>query len=59
MLTTAQAFALAEQRFREGHPAQAEDLCRQVLQADHRHAGALHLLGFLCHQTGRAAQAVE
>jgi len=31
---------------------QAEPIYRQVLQADPKHAGDLHLLGTLAHQTG-------
>jgi protein O-GlcNAc transferase len=53
MATVAETLAQAE-RYREtGQPAAAEHLCRQVLQADPRHAEALHLLGILACQAGR------
>lgn len=45
------AAALAEHR--AGRLADAERLYRGLLDADPRHAGALHLLGVLAYQTGR------
>ncbi len=52
-------FAAASQHHRAGRLADAERLYRQILQADARHADALHLLGVLAHQLGRPDAAVE
>ena len=59
MLTTAQALEMAVQHHRAGRLQQAEQICRQVLQADARNVGAMHLLGVLAHQVGRSDLAVE
>jgi protein O-GlcNAc transferase len=45
--------ALAERYQQTGNFVAAEQICRQVLQADPRHAEALHLLGILAYQAGR------
>lgn len=42
-----------------GRYTQAESLYRQVLKADPHNFDALHLLGVLCHQMGRHADAVD
>lgn len=42
-----------------GALGQAEAIYRQILSRDARHADALHLLGALCAQTNRTAEAVE
>ena len=42
-----------------GRLAAAERLYRKVLDQDPANADALHLLGVVCHQTGRDARAVE
>ncbi|MFO1161962.1 MAG: tetratricopeptide repeat protein [Reyranellaceae bacterium] len=42
-----------------GRLAEAEKLYRQILAADPRQSGALHLLGVLAHQVGRHDVAVE
>ncbi len=44
---------------RAGQLAQAESLYQQVLQANPKHADALHMLGVVYYQTGRAEQAVS
>jgi len=54
-----QLFATALQLHQAGRLNDAEQLYRQVLQLDARHADALHLLGVLAHQTGRQDAAVE
>jgi protein O-GlcNAc transferase len=52
-------FARAMQQHQAGRLNEAERLYRQVLQADSRHADALHLLGVLAHQAGRNDIAVD
>ena len=42
-----------------GNYAVAEQLYRQIIQVDQRHANAHHLLGVVAYQTGRAEQAVQ
>jgi tetratricopeptide (TPR) repeat protein len=49
---------LALERFRAGQFREAERLCREALQAEPRHAGALHLLGALALQAGRPQDAL-
>jgi tetratricopeptide (TPR) repeat protein len=54
-----QLFALAVERQQAGDFQQAEQLCRQILQAEPRHAEALHLLGVLALQTGKHDAAID
>jgi protein O-GlcNAc transferase len=54
-----EVFALALKHHQAGRLSEAERLYRQVLQADSRHADALHFLGVLAHQAGRNDAAVE
>jgi protein O-GlcNAc transferase len=54
-----EVFALALKHHQAGRLSEAERLYRQVLQADSRHADALHFLGVLAHQAGRNDMAVE
>jgi protein O-GlcNAc transferase len=56
---TRELLARAVQCHRAGRLAEAEDIYRQILQTDGRHADALHLLGVLSHQLGRHAAAVD
>ena len=56
---SADAFAIALQHQKAGRIAQAEELCRRLLQRQPGHAAALHLLGRLCHQDGRHGEAVD
>jgi protein O-GlcNAc transferase len=42
-----------------GRLAEAEALYHALIDADPRHAGALHLLGVLAHQTGRRESAID
>jgi predicted O-linked N-acetylglucosamine transferase (SPINDLY family) len=49
----------AAELHRQGRLAEAENLYRQVLAADPRHAMAMGLLGVVAHQTGHRAQAEE
>ncbi len=53
------AFADALRRHQAGSLDQAEQLYRQVLTLNPRHADSLQLLGVVAHQTGRPGLAVE
>jgi protein O-GlcNAc transferase len=55
--TIAEAFALALQNHQAGNFLQAEQLYRQILQSNPRHAETHHSLGILAYQLGRASQA--
>lgn len=46
-------FAQVLQHFHAGRLAEAEYVCRQVVESDPLNAAALHLLGVLAHQAGR------
>jgi tetratricopeptide (TPR) repeat protein len=59
MTTIAEALAVALRHHQEGNWQQAEQLYRQVLQADPGHAEAWHLLGVLASQVGRPDLAVD
>jgi protein O-GlcNAc transferase len=52
-------FANAMRHHQAGRLNDAEQLYRQILKLDARHADALHLLGVLSHQLGRNDAAVE
>jgi Flp pilus assembly protein TadD len=51
-------FNLALHYHQTGNLQQAEALCRQILQAEPGHAGALQLLGLLAYQAGRHEVAI-
>lgn len=53
-----QAWRLAGQHQAAGRLQQAEMLLRQILQAQPRHALALHLLGVIAHQAGKTEEAI-
>ena len=57
MATIVEAFNLAWQNHQAGYFAQAEQLYRQILQADPRHADAWLFLGAVCQAQGRLAEA--
>jgi protein O-GlcNAc transferase len=57
MPTVAQVFALAWKHHQAGGLAQAEQLYKQVLQADPNHADASCFLGAVCQAQGRLAEA--
>jgi predicted O-linked N-acetylglucosamine transferase (SPINDLY family) len=52
-LTVQQAFDLALQHHQAGRLREAEQLYRQILAQQPRHADAMHLLGVIAHQAGR------
>jgi protein O-GlcNAc transferase len=56
--TVAEMFAVALQFHQSGQLRQAEQLYRQILQADPAHADAHHLLGVFAYQVGEFDQAV-
>lgn len=57
-MNIAEAFSLAVQHHESGRLREAEDLYRQILQAEGNHPDALHLLGVLTHQAGQTATAL-
>lgn len=58
-MSPTQLYQQASGAHREGRFQQAELLYRQLLQHAPRHADGLHMLGILCYQTERAAEAAE
>jgi len=58
-VTLDQAFELALGHHQSGRLVEAEAIYRQILAAEPRHAGALHLLGVVAHQLGRNDVAVD
>jgi predicted O-linked N-acetylglucosamine transferase (SPINDLY family) len=52
-------FAAALAAHQAGRLKEAEQLYRQILKADSRHADALHFLGILNHERGNSADAVK
>ncbi len=57
MATVAESLALAEQYYQTDQHAAAEQICRQIVEADPQQADALYLLGILACQAGRYAEA--
>jgi Flp pilus assembly protein TadD len=58
-LTAQQCFDLAVQHHRRGQLRQAGELYQRILVRQPRHVDALHMLGVIAAQEGRAAAAVE
>ena len=58
-LSVEQAMTLASQLQAEGRLPESEAILRQILQAQPNHAHALHLLGVIAHQAGKAELAME
>ncbi len=56
--SAAQAVDMAWKHYQAGHLQKAAQLCGQVVKADSRHVGALHLLGLIAARTGRDDQAI-
>lgn len=59
MATIPEALAIAIQHHQAGRLQAAEQIYRQILQAEPNQADALHLLGVMAHQMGRHQAAVE
>ena len=59
MTSSNQLFHSAYSLHREGKLAQAEAHYRQLLSSQPQYVDALHLLGVLCHQTGRHQEASD
>ena len=55
----AQTFAAALENHRQHRMAEAEELYRQVLAVDPNHVDALHMIGVLAYQAGKADAAVD
>ncbi len=58
-LNIEQAMRLAEQHQAAGDLYQADTILRQILQAQPKHAAALHLLGIIAHQSGNTELATQ
>ncbi|MBV9458436.1 MAG: tetratricopeptide repeat protein, partial [Bradyrhizobium sp.] len=58
-LPMAEALSLAERYRQQGRLAEAEALCRQMIEADPKLHEAQHLLGVIAHQGGRLTDAVQ
>ena len=58
-MPVAEVLQLADRRRAEGALGYAESLCRQVLQAQPTHAGALQLLSIILHQKGDLEGAID
>lgn len=59
MAAVSETLRLALREHQSGRLPQAEQMYRQILRLDPRHADALHLLGVVEHQTGRHEAAVD
>jgi predicted O-linked N-acetylglucosamine transferase (SPINDLY family) len=57
--TISEALTAALTHHAAGRLPQAEQIYRQILDAEPRHADALHLLGVIAHQVGQHATAVD
>jgi tetratricopeptide (TPR) repeat protein len=58
-MTIRQAVDLARQQHEAGHLPEAESLYKQILEADPNQPDAIHMLGVLAFQTGRADVALR
>jgi len=58
-LTPGQALELAQQRMQDGDLAQAEAICRKILDAKPDDHGAYHLLGLMAYQLGQRQRAID
>jgi protein O-GlcNAc transferase len=57
-MTTQQAFELALQHHQARRLREAEQLYRQILNQEPKHAGAMHYLGVIAHQSGHNDRAL-
>lgn len=58
-LTPGQALEFAQQQMQAGDLAQAEAICRKILEAKPDDHGAYHLLGLLAYQSGKRQRAID
>jgi protein O-GlcNAc transferase len=58
-LSSPQSVDTAYRLYQSGHLRQAEQICRQIVQRDGDHVGALHLLGLIAVRTSRDELACE
>ena len=59
MLSSSERLSIAIGRHRDGELAEAASLYQEILSAEPQHADALHLLGVLANQLGKADLAVD
>lgn len=59
MASTPETFAIAVEFHQAGRLLEAEQLYRDILRAEPRHADALHLLGVIAHQSGQHETAID
>jgi predicted O-linked N-acetylglucosamine transferase (SPINDLY family) len=59
MVTTSEALAIAIQHHQAGQLQAAEQIYRQILQAEPNRADAIHLLGVIAHQVGKHEVAIQ
>ncbi len=59
MAMISKALAIAIKHYQGGRLQAAEQICRQILQAEPNQADAIHLLGVIAHQVGKHEIAVE
>ena len=59
MATISETWAMAIKHHQAGRLHAAEQIYRQILQAEPNHADAWHLLGYIAHQVGKPEVAVE
>ena len=59
MATIPEAMAIAIQHHQAGQLQAAEQIYRQILTVEPKHADAIHFLGVLAHQVGKHEVAVE
>ena len=57
--STDQMFNLAVQQHRAGRLSEAEDLYREILAREPKHADSLNSFGILAHQCGRSDLALD
>ncbi|HEY8746486.1 MAG TPA: tetratricopeptide repeat protein, partial [Tepidisphaeraceae bacterium] len=58
-LTTPQLYQLAIRHHLSGQLSEAETIYRQILAGSGQKADAFHLLGVICHQSGRGIEALQ
>jgi tetratricopeptide (TPR) repeat protein/glycosyltransferase involved in cell wall biosynthesis len=58
MTTVSEQLAIAQQQHQAGHFAEAEQLCRQILEQQPDHLETLHLLGMTLHKSGNLMGAI-